>query len=314
MSPDSLIRTVLLDLGDEAAARDRVGVVGADAQRISQVAKRLERDAVGRPALEPVGTVGDQEMAALLVERRERGPAPARLLGADQRLQRIRPIAVALERLDQRRPAARSSAPSGRDRATRRRGAAPRPARTPPSRARPPPPSARADARAACSRAARRPRPAPASSGAIAIDLDDEQLAHEIDVADAERLRGGVGSRRRARDEMPAHGCGRGLDERIVVRVARVAARAPAIGEHVGIEEIGDAGLACRRGTPSPARDRSASAWRSCPARPAASGRSRARAAPRRRNGDLGGCDRDGCAGARRSTIGSARMERPTKV
>src|SRR5262249_61816260 len=71
------------------------------AQRIAQIAERLERDAVGRPALELIRAVGHQKMAALLVERLERGPMLARLLSADQGCQGIGAVSFALERLDE---------------------------------------------------------------------------------------------------------------------------------------------------------------------------------------------------------------------
>src|SRR5438046_5917612 len=71
------------------------------AQWIAQIAERLERGAVGRPALELIRAVGHQEMAALLVERFERGPTLARLLGADQGCQGIGAVSLALERLDE---------------------------------------------------------------------------------------------------------------------------------------------------------------------------------------------------------------------
>src|SRR6476620_1719301 len=75
------------------------------------------------------------------------------------------------------------------------------------------------------------------------IDLDCEQLANEVDVTDAERPRDRIASYRPQSGELPAHGCRRGIDVGIVVTVARVVLRAPAIGEYVSVKEIRDAGL-----------------------------------------------------------------------
>ena len=268
MSPDSREPvTVPLDLGDEAAARDRVGVVGANAQRIGEIAERLERDAVGRPALELVGSVGDQEMPALLVEGGKRGPALARVVGADQRLA---DDSGGSRRARSSRPArpARPFMRLGADEIEpiARRGAAPRLARTPPSRARPPPPSAPADARAACSMAARRPRPAPGRSARAECRPRSTNSSRTKSTSPTGRISSVLSvpttrtPKRCARMSAVA-----ASTSGIVVRIVALAARAPAIGEHVGVEQIGRARCACRHGRPSPAPDRSASAWRSCP-------------------------------------------------
>src|SRR5262249_33932376 len=95
--PDPI--TLALDLGDEPPARDGIGVVGAHAQRIAEIAKSFERHAVGRPAFELIGAVGHQEVPALLVERLERGPTFASVIGAHQRFQRIGAVSFALEAL-----------------------------------------------------------------------------------------------------------------------------------------------------------------------------------------------------------------------
>src|ERR1700730_14195403 len=59
IAEESDLLIFLLDVGDVPATRNGIGVIGADAERIAEIAKCLERDAVGGPALEPVWTVGD---------------------------------------------------------------------------------------------------------------------------------------------------------------------------------------------------------------------------------------------------------------
>ena len=147
------------------------------------------------------------------------------------------------------------------------------------------------------------------------VDLDDEQLAHQL----RSRRSGTTSSVLSVPTTRTPNSCarmtrGRRRDQRIGMRIPALAARAPAIGEHVGVEEIGGAGAACRHGRPSPSPDRSASAWRSSPRRPAATGRFPAPAAPRPRERRSRRRSPTAAPGARRSTIGSARMERLTKV
>src|SRR6516162_792124 len=74
-----------LDFGDVATAGDGIGVVGTDAQRIAQVTERLDADAFPRPTFELIRPIGDQEVAVAPVERGQRRPAFARLLGTYQR-------------------------------------------------------------------------------------------------------------------------------------------------------------------------------------------------------------------------------------
>src|SRR6516225_1296965 len=97
--PDAI--TLALDLGDETAARDGVGVVGAHAHRIAEIAESFEGYAIRRPAFESIRAVGHQEVAALFVESLERGPTFAGVLRADQQLQRVGPVSFALEALEQ---------------------------------------------------------------------------------------------------------------------------------------------------------------------------------------------------------------------
>src|SRR6516164_4883525 len=86
--------------GHPAAPRDRVGVEGSDAQRVAEVAKGLERGAVCRPALQPIGTVGHQEMVLLFEEGGESRPAAPRLVGTDETVQCLWPPTGGGELLD----------------------------------------------------------------------------------------------------------------------------------------------------------------------------------------------------------------------
>src|SRR5258708_29289233 len=88
--------------GDEAPAWNGVIVVRADAQRVAEVAKCLERDAITRPAFEFVGAIGGQKMPALLVEISESGPAFAGFVHAEKRLQWLGAISVARKLRDER--------------------------------------------------------------------------------------------------------------------------------------------------------------------------------------------------------------------
>src|SRR5262249_6631829 len=97
--PDAI--TLALDLGDETAAWDRVGVEGPHAKRIAEIGEGSERHVIRRPAFEPIRAVGHEEVAALFVESLERRPTFARVVGADQRLERIGAVSLALEALEQ---------------------------------------------------------------------------------------------------------------------------------------------------------------------------------------------------------------------
>ena len=66
--------------GDVASAWYGEIVERADAQRVTEVAKRFERDTVRRPSLERIGTVGHQKMTTLLVEIGKSNPAFASLV------------------------------------------------------------------------------------------------------------------------------------------------------------------------------------------------------------------------------------------
>src|SRR5262249_21574322 len=71
------------------------------------------------------------------------------------------------------------------------------------------------------------------------VDVDDEKLAHEIDVPDSEGPRGCIDADHAHRYEALAH-WGRGsVDCRVVMGFPGFTPRAPAIGNHVGIEEVG---------------------------------------------------------------------------
>ena len=178
----------------------------------------------------------------LLVEGGERGPALARVLGADQRREMIGAIAVALEARDQRgqplvhavgadeiepidaaalRLGLRERRPAALDRLLHQHQ------QMPGQRA-----PWRRDHRVLL-RIDRRRR---------GVDLDDEQLAHDFEVADPERFRRVVGAGDPHAQKVRAHERGRRRDQRIGGRISALAARAPAIGEHVGVEQIGGAG------------------------------------------------------------------------
>ena len=72
------------------------------------------------------------------------------------------------------------------------------------------------------------------------IDVDDQQLANETDIADAEALGGDVRVRDPQSRKCPAQGFRCGVDDGVVMRLIALAANAPAICEHIGIEQIGD--------------------------------------------------------------------------
>src|SRR5262245_38140101 len=93
--------TLALDLGNETPARDGVRIVRPHAQWIAEIAEGFERHAVGRPAFELIWAVGHQELPALFVKRLERGPTFAGVVGADQRLERIGAVSLALEALEE---------------------------------------------------------------------------------------------------------------------------------------------------------------------------------------------------------------------
>ena len=86
---------------DHRPRRIDEAVEGAEAQRIGDLADGLQHDRVGAPLLQPIGAVGDQEMAVLFGEGSERAPARLRLLGGHEVLQRLGAIAFPLELRDQ---------------------------------------------------------------------------------------------------------------------------------------------------------------------------------------------------------------------
>ena len=147
----------------------------------------------------------------------------------------------------------------------------------------------------------------------LCVDIDDEELANEIHVAEANGLRFQICADDLEPDEALSHDCGRRIDIRIV---SNAIAQAPAIREHITVEQVGGghAGSVVEGGAKNAIGQFLLRAVRPGPTgsrRPLPGSGS---AAVFGTLTSAATATFVGCAGTRRSTIGLARIDRLTKV